>query len=203
MPETMHHVTFHFDPACPWTWRTSRWLVDVAERHGLLVQWRAFDLAKGRSLDEVPEQFRAGMAASKLFLRAVESAHEAGDDAATGRAYTTYGAAVHDGRQAPSAELVRQAWSAAAGDTYLAALDQPVFDAKVADARAAAQRLAGDDVGSPVLVLSTTHGERGFFGPVLAPTPTGEEADRLWDVVCTAALVPGFFELKSRRTARP
>jgi hypothetical protein len=199
----MHHVTYHFDPVCPWTWRTSRWLVDVAARHDLLVRWRAFDLAKGRPLDDVPEQFRAGMAASQLFLRAVEAAHEAGDDAATGRAYTTYGTAVHDEGQAPSAELVRRAWSEAAGDTYLAALDSPTLDAKVADARAAAQQLAGDDIGSPVLVLSTGHGERGFFGPVLAPTPTGDDADRLWDVVCTAALVPGFFELKSRRNASP
>ncbi|WP_446215814.1 DsbA family protein [Micromonospora sp. IBHARD004] len=38
-------ATFFFDPACPWTWRTSRWLVAVAGARGLRVEWRAFSLA--------------------------------------------------------------------------------------------------------------------------------------------------------------
>lgn len=31
-------VEFWFDPGCPFTWRTSRWLLDVATRRGLDVR---------------------------------------------------------------------------------------------------------------------------------------------------------------------
>jgi protein-disulfide isomerase-like protein with CxxC motif len=32
-------VTFYFDPLCPWTWRASRWLTQVAEARGLDIEW--------------------------------------------------------------------------------------------------------------------------------------------------------------------
>jgi predicted DsbA family dithiol-disulfide isomerase len=42
---TAASVTFFFDPLCPWTWVTSRWLVDVADRRGFPLEWRALSLA--------------------------------------------------------------------------------------------------------------------------------------------------------------
>jgi len=91
-----------------------------------------------------------------------------------------------------------------AGPEYTVALGDQDLDAGVAAARAEARGYAGDDIGSPVLLLMTAAGgHRGFFGPVLAPTPTGEAADRLWDLLVSAAAVPEFFELKTRRTASP
>ncbi len=204
MPQTeAQRVTFHFDPACPWTWRTSRWLVDVTGRHGVEVAWRAFDLSGGAPLESMPEQYRPAMAMSRRFLRAVEAAHAAGDDAVIGEVYAAYGTAVHDEHRAPDEQLLRDAFTDHGGSAYLEALGDDARDADVATARAAAQELAGDDAGSPVLVLHTDAAPRGFFGPVLAPTPTGQDADRLWDAVLAAAAVPAFFELKSRRTAQP
>src|SRR4051812_1815819 len=201
--EAVREVTYHFDPACPWTWRTSRWLVDVAARHDVPIRWRAFDLSGGAPLDQVPEQYRSAMAMSRRFLRAVEAAHAAGDDGVVAAAYTAYGTALHDEHRTPDEQLVDGAFADHGGAAYLPALDDETGDAGVAAARAAAIVLAGDDAGSPVLVLTTDAGERGFFGPVLAPTPTGDDADRLWDAVVGAATVPAFFELKSRRTAQP
>ena len=37
---TAASATFFFDPLCPWTWVTARWLVDVADRRGFPVAWR-------------------------------------------------------------------------------------------------------------------------------------------------------------------
>ena len=34
-------IEFYFDPGCPWTWLTSRWLVDAADQRGIDVQWRS------------------------------------------------------------------------------------------------------------------------------------------------------------------
>ena len=42
-----------------------------------------------------------------------------------------------------------------------------------------------------------------FFGPVISPTPRGDEALRLWDGVVAAASFDGFFELKRSRTRGP
>ena len=38
-------ITFYFDPMCPFTWRTSRWVKDVAGRTGETVTWKFLSLA--------------------------------------------------------------------------------------------------------------------------------------------------------------
>jgi hypothetical protein len=196
-------VTYYFDPACPWTWRTSRWLVDVTGRNGLPLSYRAFELSGGAPLDAVPEQYRAGALASRSFLRVVEAARARGVDAMIATFYTAYGTAVHDRKTSPSRKLTEESLIQAGGQDYLAALDDAGLDADVAASRRAAQAFSGDDAGSPVIVLSTRDGERGFFGPVLAPTPTGADADVLWQVVAGFAALPQVFEIKRRRDANP
>ena len=196
-------VTFYFDPACPWTWRTSRWLEDVTGRAGIPLAFDAFELSNGAPLDQVPEQYRVGAVASRAFLRAVTRAHDDGHDALISSAYTYYGTQVHDDGVRPSLDLVSEAWTRAGGHSYLTALGDDGLDALTAASRARGAQLAGDDVGSPILAFDVDGATRGFFGPVLAPTPTGPAADRLWDVVVGAITVPQFFELKTRRTSQP
>lgn len=196
-------VTFYFDPACPWTWRTSRWLVDVTERAGTPVSYRPFELSNGGSFDDVPEQFRAGAVASRPFLRAVEAAHADGRDDLVGAFYRAYGTKIHDEGVQPSTALVEESLTTAGAEAYLGSLQDMGLNAGMAQARAEAQRFSGEDTGSPVTVLTTADGEHGFFGPVVAPVPAGDDADRLWDVLVTAASLPQFFELKARRTAQP
>jgi hypothetical protein len=196
-------VAYHFDPACPWTWRTSRWLVDVTGRLGLPLSYRAFELSDGAPLDAVPDEYRAGALASRSFLRVVEAAHARGDDGLIAGFYTAYGTALHDRQASPSRTLIEETLTQSGGGHYLAALDDESLDADVASARHGAQAFAGDDAGSPVVVLSTPDGQRGFFGPVLAPTPTGADADRLWSVVTAFVALPQVFEVKRRRNANP
>lgn len=35
---------FFVDPACLWSWLTSRWLVQVAPQRDLDIQWRSYSL---------------------------------------------------------------------------------------------------------------------------------------------------------------
>ncbi len=196
-------VTFYFDPACPWTWRTSRWLDDVTGRAGVSMKFAAFELSDAAPLDRVPEQYRAGATASRGFLRAVTKAHDDGHDPIIASAYTFYGTSIHDDNTAPSLDLVREAWIRADGQSYISALDDDSIDASMAASRARGAELAGDDVGSPILAFDLDGTTRGFFGPVIAPTPTGADADRLWDAVLAAVTVPQFFEFKTRRTNSP
>ncbi|MFH8406003.1 DsbA family protein [Streptomyces sp. NPDC018019] len=196
-------VTFYFDPACPWTWRTAQWLADATGRRGVPLSYRAFDLTDGAPPDELPAERRPAAAGSRCLLRLAEAAHADGRDTLTGRVYAAYGAAVHDDGADPSPELAERCLAEAGAAAYAYVLHDAALDRPVARARAQAQEYSGEDAGSPVTVLTTPGGERGFFGPVVAPAPTGPGADRLWDALAGAASVPQFFELRARRTAKP
>jgi hypothetical protein len=198
-PTAVRSVTLFFDPMCPWTWRTSRWIVDTTGRRGVPMRYRAFDLMNGKPLDEVSPDWLPSATASRRILRAVEAAHRDGMDDVVHRWYTAYGTARWSGT-APSAQLVESTLAAAGGEALRDALDDESLDKDVAQARAEAHELDGDDIGSPVLLWDTAAGTRGFFGPVVAPTPTGAEADSLWDIVTAAVATPHFYELKTRRT---
>ena len=43
-PTPVTAVEYFFDPACPWTWLTSRWLVDATRQRGVDVTWRSLSL---------------------------------------------------------------------------------------------------------------------------------------------------------------
>ena len=66
--------------------------------------------------------------------------------------------------------------------------------------------LVGAEVGSPIIAVPAPepdHNKIAFFGPVVSPAPSGEQAARLWDGLLAAALTPGFYEIKRTRTVGP
>jgi len=200
---TVSTVTFFFDPACPWTWVTSRWLVDAAAQRDVPVRYRPFELSNGAPVEDAPEQYRPAITVSRSFLRTVHALHEAGRDDVVGAWYTAYGTAVWGEQQPPSIDLATSTLVAAGGAEFVESLDDTGLDAAVAKSRVDAQEWSGTDTGSPVTLWEWDGGERGFFGPVIAPKPAGDDADLLWDSVVSALRVPQFFELKAKRTAPP
>jgi hypothetical protein len=79
------------------------------------------------------------------------------------------------------------------------ALDDPSYDAALRASHDAGMELVGQDVGTPVIRFD----DFAIFGPVVTPAPKDEAAGTLWDAVRTLAAVPGFYELKRSRDARP
>jgi hypothetical protein len=66
--------------------------------------------------------------------------------------------------------------------------------------------MVGQEVGSPIIAVSGPDPDSdkiAFFGPVVTPTPTGEQAVRLWDGTLAVASTPGFYEIKRTRTVGP
>lgn len=195
----MTRVDFFFDPVCPWCWITSRWLVDVSERRDLDINWRTFSLRiKNRGV-EMDEKYVKGHERGLLALRVVEAARAAHGDSAVLPLYTEMGRRYHHDkdRDASLADIVR----AAGFDPSLAdAADDESWDAVIESSMKEALELVGDDAGVPIISFD---GKAGFFGPVLSPAPTGEDAAQLFDSLHTMATLDGFWELKRTRTNPP
>ncbi|SCF02940.1 DsbA family protein [Micromonospora mirobrigensis] len=189
-------ATFFFDPACPWTWRTSRWLVAVAEARGLAVEWRAFSLA---ILNEgnVPPQFAEAMAASGRALRLVEALRAQGRHDDAGRFYTELGTRTHDAGNPPSDKLVTEAVEAAGLGSETAALDDERWDEAVRKSHALSYASAGPDIGSPVLMIPGA--QRGMHGPIVTEVPGTEDALVIWDSLLPLIRLDTFHEIKRGR----
>jgi hypothetical protein len=84
-------VTFWFDPTCPFTWRTSRWVRDTAARRGETVQWRFLSLAVLNEGREISEQYRVPMAWGKRVHRVLAAADDRYGQDAVDRLYTAIG----------------------------------------------------------------------------------------------------------------
>ena len=194
-------VTMYFDPSCAWGWRASRWLAEMTGKRNVPVQWRASDLRYGIALADLPESQQGYASAARPFLRFVEAAHRDGAAELAGQVYARYGWATHEDTRPHHPDLVREIVAEYA-PKYTGALDDTTLDELTATAHAEALDFAGQDEASPVTVIRTAAGERGFFGPVLGPRPVGEQADRVWDLVVSAATLPEFFELTARRSWR-
>ncbi len=194
-------VDFWFDPSCPYTWVTSRWLVEAATVRPLALRWRVMSLSvlnEGREVDPEgdPEGYLWGPVRVCV---AVEQRH--GQDGLA-RFFAGYGARVHERGEwcefgdvladvGLPPELAQVAWT-----------DE--FDAVVRASHAEGIAQVGDHVGTPVIATDDESGARiAFFGPVISRIPRGEAAGRLWDGVVRVAAVPGFHELKGRPHAEP
>jgi hypothetical protein len=193
-------VEYYFDPACPWTWLTSRWLIDAARQRGVDVTWRSLSLSvvnAGNIPEKYAEFLRASAAAHRLFAALAD----AGRNDLIGELYTAIGSRTHDGGEGLSLELVREATEAAGAGEWAGAIDDSAWDEAVERSTAEAVELAGPDVGSPVLAHGTPR--VAMFGPIVSPGPRGEEGAKLLDLVLAAAEFDGFFEIKRGRRAGP
>src|SRR6266508_4436210 len=110
-------VDLFVDPACMWSWLTSRWLVEVAPKRGLQVQWRTYSLLLRDGRQGLEEWKAALWGASLRAVRVMQALH-ADDLDGVGRFYgalITGGVAAYNAGWPPFAELER---------TLLAATDR-------------------------------------------------------------------------------
>jgi hypothetical protein len=188
-------VVFHFDPICPWTWLTSRWLTEVAGARSLTLGFRSLSL---RIVNDVPPGKHEALDAGFAALRVVEALAAAGDHARAAALYTALGDEVHRGKRPLDRALLAEVLAASGLPAAITtAADDAGWDAAVADATRTAVEAGGGGIGSPVIRWPVTG--RATSGPIVSPPPTGDDALRLWDAVCTAIEIPNFYELKRGR----
>lgn len=191
-------VRFYFDPVCPWTWVTSRWLVEAAEQRDLTVTWLPYSLLI-KNGDDVPEEYRSQVEVGHRALRVIVALGAAEGNAAVHAFYTELGHRLHgdDGDPALDATLTAAGLDA----SYASAADDERHDAAIEASMDDAHGLAGTGSGSPIIALAGTG--RGFFGPVLTAVPSGDTAGVLWDHVAALSAIPEMHELKRDRAVEP
>ncbi|NCY10214.1 MAG: hypothetical protein EBX38_07505 [Actinobacteria bacterium] len=122
------------------------------------------------------------------------------DNDLCGAWYLASANALHLEGQRPYEEATARRLLAEVGapdDTWQSALaDRTTHDDVRRDHDHAVQKLGG--FGVPIIVPVTG---RAVFGPVIVPAPTGDDAVRLWQLVCGMAEFPHFYELKVPKTA--
>jgi 2-hydroxychromene-2-carboxylate isomerase len=190
-------VTFYFDPACPWTWNTSRWLVAVARERDLTVDWRPLSLTVLNAGKEIPLQYLAPMEVGHATLRVVAAMRAAGQTDGIADLYTEVGRRLFYDHEQPSTALVTGAAEQVGLGVFAAAATDASYDETIeASTREAIQR-GGPDTGSPVIVVGES--VRGFHGPIVSPPPRGDDALELWDAIVTLSRIRGVYELKHGR----
>jgi 2-hydroxychromene-2-carboxylate isomerase len=191
-------ATYFFDPSCPYTWRTSRWLVGVAPERDVSLRWRAFSLTI-LSGGDIPEESRAKRAAASRALRLVEALRADQRDADISAFYTEVGTRTFEAGTDLSDDIVAAAADAAGIADAKAVLDDESWDDAVRESHETAFSSAGPDIGSPVLWVQGA--PRAISGPVLGVDgrPPREEALAIWDAVVALSRSPTFFELKRGR----
>jgi hypothetical protein len=190
-----------FDPACPWAWMTSRWLLHVEQVRPVTTRFHVMSLALlNRNRDGLSEGYSEFAQRALGPVRVcIAAAHKDGDEV-LGPLYTALGERIHRQQRAVDRALVEEALAEVGLPVDLAgAMDSPEYDEALEVSHNDGINRVGLDVGTPVISVEGV----SFFGPVVSPAPKGEAAGRLWDGVLLVAGTDGFFELKRTRDRSP
>jgi protein-disulfide isomerase-like protein with CxxC motif len=194
------HAELWFDPLCPWAWMTSRWMVEVQKVRPVDVTWNLMSLAVLNEGRDLPADYRRLMDEAWGPVRVLTAARQARGDEVLKPMYDAIGTRLHPGGRTDRTAVVAEALAEVGLPAeLLAAAGTDVHDEALRSSHQRAVDLVGDDVGTPVIAIDGA----AFFGPVMTPAPTGEEAGRLWDGFVLVTGVPGFYELKRTRTQGP
>ncbi len=190
-------IDLWFDPACPFCWRTSRWLLGVAPHRDVTIRWRSISLLeKNGGAEKVPEHRRARLMATHRMLRVVERLRAEGRSDLIEGFYTEVGTQIHhDGVDAEDLDVAAVLSALGADPSVAGALDDESLDDAIRASMSEALSRTGEDVGTPLVGT----GGRVYFGPVVAPVPAGEDALELFDAWLTLVRPGTFWELKRGR----
>jgi 2-hydroxychromene-2-carboxylate isomerase len=195
--EPHSRADFWFDPACPFAWITSRWILEVEKVRDISVTWHIMSLAYLNQDKDISEEYRDFLTTAWQPVRVLMAAEEKYGKEALLPLYTAMGTRIHLEKQAKDRDMIEAALEEAGLDLSLAnAMDDASYDEAIAASHHLGMDQVGNEVGTPTIAVNG----QAFFGPVISKAPQGEDAGRLWDGCVIVSSFPHFSELKRART---
>lgn len=194
-------VEMWFDTLCPWAWMTSRWLVEVAKVRDISIQWNVMSLYfLNESRSHISADYLDNAKKALGPLRIIVAGERLYGNQIAGELYTAFGEEIHLNKMKFSPELNSKVLSKFSFPVNLLSYaDDVSLDESILKSHNSGIDRVGEDVGTPIVSIEGV----SFFGPVISPTPKGEDAGKLFDGAFAVASYPGFFEMKRTRTVGP
>jgi hypothetical protein len=193
----MTNADFWFDPACPFAWITSRWILEVEKVRDISVTWHIMSLAYLNEDKDIPEDYRKFLSTAWQPVRVCAAAEEKFGTEALLPLYTALGTRRHVEKKEFTREVIEDALREAELPIDLAdAMDDSSYDDAIKKSHHLGMDQVGNEVGTPTIAFEG----QAFFGPVISKAPKGEEAGKLWDGFVLVAAYPYVYELKRART---
>jgi len=187
---------FWFDPACPFAWITSRWILEVEKVRDVEVTWRIMSLAYLNQDKDIPEDYRKMLATAWGPVRVCMAVQNEYGQEKLAEIYTALGTRRHVEKKEFTREVIEDALASVELPVELAdAMDDSSFDEDIVKSHHEGMDQVGNDVGTPTIAMNGS----AFFGPVISKAPTGEEAGKLWDGFQLITAYPYVYELKRAR----
>lgn len=197
-------ISFYFDLSCPYSWITSRWLLQVSAHRTIDITWKPFCLAiKNDELIAKSGEGKNALAHRQglRVLRVIMSAEEQhGLPLIDG--YTACGLAHHVMGEAFSDQFIENLieHQLQLPKSLAKSADDTQYDEQLKKYIDEAVAIVGKNIGVPTIIYELADGTKlGYFGPVLGELPELEQSLDIWDGLAKLATVSSFYELKRER----
>lgn len=194
------HVDLWVDPACPWAWITSRWLLEAKKVRPFTLDFHVMSLAVLNEGRDLPADYTAFLTRAWGPVRVLIAAEQRHGNAVVEPLYGAMGTRHHVHGDKDVDRVIAESLAEVGLEADLAdAATSPDFDEALRASHHEGMDPVGYEVGTPVIHV----GDVAIFGPVVTPAPKGEAAGKLFDGVMLVIATPGFYELKRTRTEGP